>query len=49
MHHAEDAAIIGTKIVTPVGDAVRLVYHEQTDPPSDLRQNLGEKVLIGPS
>ncbi len=44
-----DPPVVGTEVVTPVGDAVDLVDHDQTGPSADDRHDLGGEVGIGES
>ena len=43
---ARDAPVVGAEVVTPVGDAVRLVHHEQTDRAPDAGQDIGREALV---
>ena len=44
---AADAAVVGTKVVSPVGDAVHLVDHDQSRARPDERHDLVGELRIG--
>ncbi len=46
LEHVGDAAVVGPEVVTPVGDAVRLVDDEQADPLGEDRQHLGAELRV---
>ena len=41
LEHVGDPPVVGPEVVAPVGDAVRLVDHQQPDPLGEQRQHLG--------
>jgi hypothetical protein len=45
--HAADAAVVGAKVVPPVGDAMHLVDHDQPGPSSDDRHDLAGELGVG--
>ena len=44
---AADAPVVGPEVVTPVGDAVHLVDHDQTGPLAEQRHDRGAELGIG--
>ena len=41
-----DAPVVGAEVVTPVGDAVRLVHYQQADRALDAGQDVGREALV---
>ena len=46
LEHVGDAAVVGPEVVAPVGDAVRLVDHQQPDALGEQRQHLGAELRV---
>ena len=44
--HVDQTAIIGTEVMTPVGDAVSLVHHQQAETLGDGHQHLPDEFIV---
>jgi len=43
----DDATVIRTKIMPPVGDAMSFVHHQETNPAYHRQQDLFQKLIVG--
>jgi hypothetical protein len=46
LQDARDAAVVGAEVVTPIGNAMRLIHHEQADARSNGLQHRLDKFLV---